>query len=72
MGRYKFLNTDVVLSLNVVLILANSEDTDEMKQHAAFHLDLHYLPNNPFRGFQYTKGSCDIPPGPFAICQRIR
>ena len=51
-----FLNNDVFLSLKVVLILAYSVDPDEMQHHAAFHLGLHYLPKNPFRGFQCTKG----------------
>ena len=43
-----FLNYDVFLSLKVVLILANSADTDEMKHYAAFHLGLHCLPKYPF------------------------
>ena len=36
-----FLSYDVFLSLEVVLILANSEDPDEMQHFAAFHLGLH-------------------------------
>ena len=51
-----FLNYDVFLSLKVVLMLANSEDTDEMQLYAAFHLGLHFIPKYPFRGFQKTKG----------------
>ena len=39
------------------LILANSADPDVMQYYAAFHLGLHCLPNCPFRGFQYIKGS---------------
>ena len=39
--RQKFLNYDVVLSLNVVLILPNSADPDGMQHHAAFYLGLH-------------------------------
>ena len=35
-----------------VLILANSEDPDEMQHCAAFHLCLHCLPKYPFRGLQ--------------------
>ena len=47
---------DVFLSLKVVLIIANSVDSDEMQHNAAFHLGLHCLPKYPLRGFQYTKG----------------
>ena len=49
--QVEFVNYDVVLSLKVVLILANSADPDEMQHYAAFHLGLYCLP----RGFQYTK-----------------
>ena len=42
--------------LKVVLILANSEDPDDMQQYAAFHLGLHCLPKYLFKGFQCTKG----------------
>ena len=38
----------ISLSMRVVLILANSVDTDEMQHYAAFHLGLHCLPK-----FQY-------------------
>ena len=44
-------NYDVLLSLKVVLILANSADSDEMQQP----LGLPCLPKYPFRGFQYKK-----------------
>ena len=44
------------LSLKIVLVLANSVDPDEMPHYGAFHLGLHCLLKNPFRGFQYTKG----------------
>ena len=37
-------------------ILANSVDTDEMLQNAAFHLGLHCLPSNLFTDQQYKKG----------------
>ena len=47
---------DVCLSLEFVLILADSADPDEMQHYAAFHLGLPCLPKYPFRGFQYTKG----------------
>ena len=39
----KYLKYDVFLSLQVVLILANSADPDEMQHYAAFHLSLHCL-----------------------------
>ena len=51
-----FLNYNVLLSLRVVLILANSADPDEMQLYAAFHLGIPCLLNYPFRGFQNTKG----------------
>ena len=44
-----------LLSLKNVLILANSEDQDEMQHYAAFHLGLHCLQKYPFRGFQYKR-----------------
>ena len=46
----------IFLSLKVVFVLANSVDTDKMKQYAAFHRDIHCLSKYPFKGFQYTKG----------------
>ena len=54
--RVNFLNYVVFLSLNIVLILANSADPDEMQQYAAFHLGLHCWPKYLSRGFQNTKG----------------
>ena len=56
--RLTFLNHDVCVSIKVVkvvLILANSADSDEMQHYAAFYLGLHYLPKCLLRGFQYTK-----------------
>ena len=47
---------DVFLTLEIILIIANSGDPDEMQHCAAFHLGLHCLPKYPFRGLQYTKG----------------
>ena len=47
---YTFLNNCVVLSLKIILMLANSADIDEMEHYAAFHLGLHCLPEYPFRG----------------------
>ena len=41
---YNFLNYDVFLSLKIVLILANSANSDEMQHFAAFHLGLHCWP----------------------------
>ena len=46
----------VFLSLKFVLILVSSAGSDEMQHHAAFNLDLYYLPKYLFRGFQFTKG----------------
>ena len=40
------------LSLKIVLILANSEDPDEMPHYVAFHLGLHCLPKYLFTGIQ--------------------
>ena len=40
--RGRFLNYEV-MSMVVVLILANSVDPDEMQHYAAFHLSLHCL-----------------------------
>ena len=38
--RWKCLNYDVFMSLNIVFILANNADADEMLPYTAFHLDL--------------------------------
>ena len=38
-------------------MLADSADSDKMQHYAAFYLDLHCLPQYPFRGFQYRTGS---------------
>ena len=43
------------MSLQVVLIITNSADTDEMQHYAAFLHGLHSMPKNPFRDFQYTR-----------------
>ena len=48
-----FINCDVFLSLNVLVILANSAEPDDMQHYAAFHLGIHSLPNYLF---QYAKG----------------
>ena len=50
------------LSLKMVLVSANSEDSDEMPHYGAFHLDLHCLPKYPFGSFPFTKGRhiCEI------------
>ena len=47
---------DVHLSLDDVLICANSEDPDEMQHHAAFHLGLHYFAILPVTVFPEFKG----------------
>ena len=43
-------NYDAILSLNVVVFLADSADPDEMQHNAAFHLGIHFLRTFPFRG----------------------
>ena len=48
-SQVEFSIFDVLLSLKVVLILANSAEADEMQHFAAFHLGLHCLPKYPFR-----------------------
>ena len=45
-----FLNYEVNLSMNFVLIIANSADPDEMQHYAAFNLILHCLPKYLLRG----------------------
>ena len=55
-SQVEFSKLDVLLSLNVVLILANSADPDEMQHYSAYNLCLHCLPKYPFRDFQFTKG----------------
>ena len=56
----QFPNKNVLQSLKIAFILANSDcvDPDEMPQFAAFHLGLHYLPQYPFRvsSIQSLKG----------------
>ena len=50
-SQVEFSINYVFLSLNFVLILANSADPD-----AAFRLGLHCLPKYPLWGLWYTKG----------------
>ena len=52
-SQVEFYNA--ILSLKVILILANSADPDEMQHSAAFHQGLHCLHKYLFRGFQYKK-----------------
>ena len=54
-GSREEFSKSLLLSLKIVLILANSADTDEMQHNAAFHLGFHFLPKYPFRGFHYRK-----------------
>ena len=51
-----FLYNNVFMSLNVILILANSADPDEMQHRDAFHLGLNCVPKYPFMGFPVYKG----------------
>ena len=55
-SRKQGISYDVFLSLNVVLILANSEDPDKMQHYAAFHLGPYCLPKYSYRGFPVYKG----------------
>ena len=50
--RGELSNYGVFLSLNVVLILANSADADEMPHYAAFHRGFHCLRKYPFSGYK--------------------
>ena len=59
-----FLNYDVFLPLKVVLVLSNSADPNEMQHYAAFHLGLHSLPNNTFKGFTVYKAL-------FSVCKKL-
>ena len=52
-----FFSTKIeLLSLRIILVLANSVDPDEMLCYAAFLLGFQSLPKYPFRGFVYTRG----------------
>ena len=42
-----FLN--VLISLKIDFVFANSANPDEMPHYAAFHLGLHCLPKHPIR-----------------------
>ena len=47
-----FIDCDVFLSLNVVVILANSAEPGDMQYYAAVHLGSHYFPKYPFSSIQ--------------------
>ena len=49
-----FLNYDISLSLKIVLILANSADSDEMQHYATFYQGLTVC-QVPFMGFPVYK-----------------
>ena len=55
-----FLNCDVFLSLKVVLILTNSEGSNEMQPCDAFSLGLHCLAKHPIRVSRIQKVTKDI------------
>ena len=42
------LAQSIFLSLKTVVVLADSEDSDEMSHSATFHLSLHCLPKYSF------------------------
>ena len=44
-GSQVEFSKSLLLSLKIVLLLANSADPDEMQHDAAFHLGLHCLPS---------------------------
>ena len=46
--------------MKIDFVLANSADPDEMQHSAAFHLGLHCLPKDPFRGFWSSKVSTPV------------
>ena len=54
-GYYAVLAV-LLFSLKMDFVLTNSADPDEMLHDAAFQQGLRFLPKNPFRGFQSTKG----------------
>ena len=53
---YNFQKKIALFCLKVFFTFTNSEDTDEMQHYAAFHLGLHYLQKELFRGFPNTIG----------------
>ena len=46
---------DVLQSLKIAFVIANSADPDEMLHYAAFHLGLHNLPKYGFRVFHIQR-----------------
>ena len=42
----------VLFCLEIFFTITNSEDSDEMQHHAAFHLGLHCLQKYSFRGLR--------------------
>ena len=54
--RLKFPKNIIFFSLKIDFLKANSADLDEMPHAVAFHLGLHSLQKNPFKGFPVYKG----------------
>ena len=52
----KFLLNDLLLSLKIAFILANSADPDEMPPYVALHQGFHCLLKYLFTGIQNEKG----------------
>ena len=52
--QFLILKGVVYFCLNIIFTLTNSIGSGEMRHHAAFHLGLHCLQNDPFRRIQYT------------------
>ena len=65
---YNFLNCEVFLSVKVVLILANSVDSDEMQHYATFHLGLHCM-SSACSGVSSIKW---VIGGIFGICNKYK
>ena len=56
-SQVKFLNFIIFLSPKKMFLSQQAVQTNDEKPHyVALHLDPHYLPEYPFRIFQYTKG----------------
>ena len=51
---YIIFKNCIILSEDLFITFANSEDPDEMQYNAAFHLGLHCLQRYSFMGFPNT------------------
>ena len=55
MGVRLYLKEFFILLSEDIFTFTNSVDPDEIQHYAAFHLGLHCLQKNLFRGFPITK-----------------